>query len=151
MNKQSIEINTKLEWKSEFDTDIFRIDLEHRIFLELIDSFRIGILNNYDDERLLRMINEIEKYQEFHFTSEENFLIDIEYPNTHKHQLIHLDLMEKLNIERHNTRNFNEYLNFIYNWFVSHTLTEDKKISDYIKDNKIGTNTFKNININDGK
>ncbi|WP_185969077.1 bacteriohemerythrin [Carboxylicivirga sp. M1479] len=130
-----MDINKKITWKAEWNIGINRIDFEHKIFLELIDSLRNEIKKNSTWEILSRIIREIEKYAEFHFISEENFLFFIDYPQYIEHQEAHYILLERLNIAKHKVDDLCELLEFIYEWFIDHTLKEDIKITEYLKEN----------------
>ncbi|HEX5743255.1 MAG TPA: hemerythrin domain-containing protein [Flavobacteriaceae bacterium] len=142
---ENIDINKVIMWDLKFETGIPRIDLEHKIFLELFNSYRVAILKNKDDSELNKIINVIEKYAEFHFTSEETFMAEIKYPGLNNHQHLHFDLLEKLNIAKHKSNNSLEFLQFAFDWFSHHTTHEDKSISNFIKKNNIQAEYYLNI------
>lgn len=142
---KKIDVNKEIVWNAIYETGIPRIDLEHKIFLELFNSYRVAILKNKDVAYLNKIINIIEKYAEFHFTSEEAFMVEIEYPGLNNHQHLHFDLLEKLNIAKHKTDNSIEFLQFAFEWFAHHTTHEDKSISNYIQKNNIQTDFHLNI------
>lgn len=98
-----------IKWKPEYNTGIERIDFEHRIFLELVNSFKYAIDKNRPNEELVRILTEIEKYAEFHFISEENCMFLINYPVLKEHQIQHFELLERLNLakyEKQDSQNF---------------------------------------------
>jgi hemerythrin len=84
---ENLEGNVNINWSSSYNTGIERIDFEHRIFLELVNSLKKALDNSYTKIQLHRILIEIEKYAEFHFISEENFMMRIEYPDFKKHQI----------------------------------------------------------------
>lgn len=129
-----------ITWDVKYSVGIERIDLEHKIFLDLIKNFQKEVFENVSDERLFRLILEIEKYAEFHFISEENFMKLINYPKLEQHINLHFDLLEKLNVAKHSNVNKNDFLNFTVAWFVNHTIQEDKQIYNYCKENNIEIN-----------
>lgn len=127
----------KFSWNSKFETGIKRIDFEHEVFLDLINCLKFAIENKIDDEQINGLIMEIEKYAEFHFVSEENFMKRIKYPHLEEHRSIHLDLLEDFNIAKHKVKNHNELIKFLYDWFINHTIAEDGRIKDFIEENDI--------------
>ncbi len=142
MHSENRVSDGRIEWSKNFETGIQRIDFEHEVFLELINSLKYAIENNRDDSELFRIIIEIEKYAEFHFISEENFMLRINYPQYKSHQIAHFDLLEQFNLSKHKSGAFPEFLEFLYIWFVNHTVLEDKKIKEFVQENNIEVERF---------
>lgn len=138
----------RLKWHKAYETGIERIDFEHKVFLELINSFCYAINNQLAAKDLSRLISEIEKYAEFHFISEENFMRRINYPDYNKHQKDHFELLEYLNLYKHKAEDFGQYARFLHQWFVNHTIHEDIKIKTFIQENNIDVDQYYyNLNI----
>lgn len=131
-----------INWETKYETGIKRVDFEHKIFLELINSFKIAIDNNRPEDELVRIIIEIEKYAVFHFISEENFMNSIEYPEYKNHQIQHFDLLEKFNLAKFDKQGFPKFYDFIKEWFINHTIYEDRKIKDFIIEKNIDIEKF---------
>uniref|UniRef100_UPI0032176464 bacteriohemerythrin n=1 Tax=uncultured Draconibacterium sp. TaxID=1573823 RepID=UPI0032176464 len=126
-----------IKWKSEFNTGIQRIDFEHRIFLELVNSFKIALDKKRPKEELVRILTEIEQYAVFHFISEENCMFLIGYPDLKEHQIQHFELLEKFNLTKYEKQGFSKFYDFIKNWFINHTIFEDMKLKKFISENNI--------------
>jgi hemerythrin-like metal-binding protein len=78
-----------------------------------------------------KLINELGKYADFHFTSEENIATSCNLPGVSSHHQRHLELLEEFN---HHAEDLNkglttvdEFLGFLTDWFVGHTIYEDQK------------------------
>jgi len=142
MNSIKLSPKGTYEWDENFETGIKRIDFEHEVFLELINSFKLAYEKGMAEVELKRIIIEIEKYAEFHFISEENFMLRINFPEYKQHQIIHLDLLEQLNLAKHIQNDFSEFLGFLYKWFSNHTVFEDKKIQEFVVQNQIDVGKF---------
>jgi hemerythrin len=138
---ENLEGNVNINWSSSYNTGIERIDFEHRIFLELVNSLKKALDHSYTTTQLHRILIEIEKYAEFHFISEENFMMRIEYPDFKKHQILHFELLEQFNLAKYDKLGFENFYEFIKEWFINHTVAEDIKIRKFIVD--------ENINIDD--
>lgn len=137
-----------IKWKSEFNTGIARIDFEHKIFLELVNSFKVALDNNKPNEELKRILTEIEKYAVFHFISEENCMFLINYPDFKNHQSQHFELLEQFNLAKYEKSGFLKFYLFIKDWFINHTTIEDIKLKEYITGNNINIdNIHYNITI----
>lgn len=137
-----------ITWESKFNTGIERIDLEHRIFLELVNSFKIAVDKNRPNEELVRILTEIEAYSVFHFTSEENCMYFNNYPDYKKHQILHFELLEQFNFAKYEKLDYSKFYEFLKDWFINHTISEDIKIKEYFDKNNIDiNNNFYNISI----
>ena len=128
------------EWSESYSIYNPSIDTEHKIFIKLINKLISAHNNDLDDYYCGRLSLEIQKYAEFHFVSEENFMIDINYPLLEDHQKQHIIILEKFNVEMNyielGQRNYVEFIEFLVGWLTEHTLMQDKKIGDFIKDNR---------------
>ena len=126
-----------LKWEARFNTEVHRIDFEHKIFLMLINSFKRALDENHSRDQLIRILNEIEKYAGFHFISEENLMLAIDYPDYREHRNQHFDLLEQFNLAKHETSGLASFYNFIKEWFINHTVLEDIKIKEFIVENNL--------------
>jgi len=119
-----------IEWRVEYEVGILEIDNQHKFFLGLINRIidleeNVEIIDDYLDELLL--------YTKFHFKSEENIMKLRKYPNWVEHRKIHHDLISELSdlmtLTKMNNDSPKQILDFLINWFVIHTTSEDKKIA----------------------
>lgn len=126
-----------MKWDSTFEVGDEKIDAEHRIFFGLIQNFIDELNDRHEPARLLRRLREIQKYAEFHFVSEQNLMIEIGFPEVDGHTALHAALLEKLGAAsadlRHDSAAYTKFVIFLLEWFSFHTLTEDRKIVDYLK------------------
>ena len=130
-------------WKAEYNTGIDRIDFEHKIFLELVNSFKIALDAGRTKEELVKILTEIEKYAEFHFISEENCMFAINYPGYKQHQSLHFDLLEQFNLAKYEELGFSKFYEFIKDWFIMHTTQEDTRLKEFIDENNIEFDIFR--------
>ncbi len=128
-----------LKWDHRYELGNDKIDAEHRIFLELIVDFHDAANQGASKDKMIRIFKEISKYAEFHFVSEENLMIDYDYPELTQHAQMHHRLLAEVDDKFHG---FNlgqissaEVFQFLFEWFAFHTSSEDKKLVGYIKDN----------------
>jgi len=126
-----------IEWDKKFEIGHPRIDFEHQIFLGLILDFKAMAVEGKAPERLLRILNEIVKYAEFHFVSEENIMLDCGYPLYAEHVGHHQALLSRLRAKcadlRTNVISPLDLYEFLFDWFALHTSQEDKKIAQYLQ------------------
>ncbi len=124
-----------LEWDHKYDIGHGRIDAEHRIFLSLIADFQQAVLLQASNAKQYRILAEIISYAAFHFISEENIMIDCDYPERERHSSLHNLLLAEIKHKcaqfKHGEINGEEVFEFLFHWFVLHTTHEDKKLADF--------------------
>ena len=79
-------------------------------------------------------IDEIRLYAAFHFLSEENIMIDIDFPDLQPHREEHARLLSLLDDKLHTfaadeTYSGAEIVEFVFQWFALHTTQVDKQIA----------------------
>ena len=123
----------ELEWESDFETGNEYVDLQHRYFLNLIARIRKKFKESNDVDYKRKLIIELKKYAEFHFTSEENIATSHNLPEAiSSHHQRHLELLEEFD---HNAedldkdlKSIDDFLGFLTDWFIGHTIYEDQKL-----------------------
>lgn len=122
----------EFEWQSDFETGNEFVDLQHRYFIDLIDRVGTNFKNTDDVAYKEKLINELRKYADFHFTSEENIATSCNLPGVSSHHQRHLELLEEFN---HHAADLNkgsktpdDFLEFLTDWLIGHTIYEDKKL-----------------------
>ena len=126
-----------LNWKKEYSVGVFEIDAEHKIFLKTIKkihhAFKIGL----NGEMLICLLEELYKYADFHFTSEENVMLMNEYPDYESHKKQHDELIQTLsntinffNIEKIDKR---QLIEFLVRWFKEHTTSIDLNLGIFLQ------------------
>lgn len=127
-----------IEWKDNYNLGIEEIDFEHRIFVSIIKKIDNAV-NSDKDKSLLRLILELKKYASFHFQSEENTMMDVNFPEIIEHKRQHERLLSKLQLIilqiEMNQIELNKLPQFLMKWFIDHTLEEDKKLANYLNSN----------------
>jgi hemerythrin len=136
-----------LQWHSWFEIGHERIDFEHRIFLDLVNTLQ-RCVNGADKQEISRALLELKKYAEFHFISEQNIMIECDYPDYNAHHVLHDSLLKELDTYiqavEGGTRSLDVMVTFLYDWFATHTINEDLKLSAHVKAIKLAE--FKKTN-----
>ncbi|MCU7804047.1 MAG: hemerythrin domain-containing protein [Candidatus Thiodiazotropha sp. (ex Lucinoma borealis)] len=128
----------QVQWNRKFEVGHERIDFEHKIFLGLIRDVSLAPQQGIQKERILRHLNEVKKYAVFHFTSEENIMFDVTYPDRERHMKEHEILLALLTDKTHQYRSeeieLDDIVSYLFEWFALHTTQIDTKLSHYISD-----------------
>ncbi|MES9949857.1 MAG: bacteriohemerythrin [Candidatus Thiodiazotropha sp.] len=127
-----------IDWDNKFEVGHERIDSEHRVFLNLIRTISAEVEENGNKERILRLLAELAKYAEFHFLSEENEMLRVDYPEYEEHHHEHERLLAKftdmMTQFRTGTLPLDSIIEFIFSWFALHTTQVDKRLGQYIQE-----------------
>jgi hemerythrin len=127
-------------WDKKFEVGHERIDSEHRIFLNLIREVSLMPERRVSKERIQRHLDEFKKYARFHFTSEENIMLDIAYPDYESHSKEHEVLLAQLDervFEYEKGRLIlDDVVSFLFEWFALHTTQIDTRLSGYIAEHQ---------------
>jgi len=130
-----------IAWSNKFLIGIERIDFEHQIFANLINTLAEKIAADADRLSLMRTVREITKYAEFHFVSEENIMLECKYPGLKRHAEIHEELLHTLTVKVMSLCAGEitpaDLVEFLVNWFVAHTTHEDLRISTYCRESGV--------------
>ena len=122
----------ELEWESEFETGVEYIDMQHRYFVDLINRIRKNYQEADDDVYQKKLIDELKKYADFHFTSEENIATSFNLSGIIGHHQRHSELLEEFNHHaddlHKDLKTIDEFLGFLTDWFIGHTVYEDQKL-----------------------
>ncbi len=128
------------EWSENLLVGVEQIDLQHQYFVFLIHQLKVYIDRGFKNISAYDILTEIGSYARFHFKSEENFMIEYNYPklkeqeDEHK-KLIDEFLVESVKIEDHPRDLMNMY-DFLLKWFVDHTSSKDLEIGEFIKEQR---------------
>jgi len=122
----------KLEWAKEFEIGNEFVDIQHRYFLDLINRIGKAFKETADEAHKRRLWTEFYKYADFHFTSEENLAMTNGLTGVDKHHQLHAQLLEEVDQYEKDLKNgsktIDDFLEFITDWFLVHTIHEDRKL-----------------------
>ena len=113
------------------------MDAQHREYARLINDIKQVEDGNYTHLTLMDIIEELMSFSQFHFKSEENLMVENEYPNYREHKILHQDLMVKLHESLRDIGrpefDIHEFYQFVSDWVLKHTLGADTELSKFMK------------------
>ena len=129
-----------IQWDDKYLVGHPRIDHEHQVFVDLIRTVSLAADAQTTKERALRLLMEVKKYAEFHFVSEENIMIDADFPELESHKREHTHLLAKLEDELHRFRHdeieLGHISNFMFEWFALHTTKMDLRLARFLAEKR---------------
>lgn len=139
---QIIEQKAVFIWGKEFETEVSRMDSEHRYLIEIINSLGSHLsLSDITIDSIEPIFNELLEYTTYHFRNEEmlakEYNIDPRHIISHKKE--HKAFIEKVSRMYNNLNQENlkieskELLDFLVHWLTFHILGIDKTLATQIK------------------
>ncbi|MEF8870170.1 MAG: bacteriohemerythrin [Haloarculaceae archaeon] len=136
-----------IEWDDErYSTDIDRFDDQHQYLFGLLNELYVAMDEERSDEEVGDILRELERYTEYHFGDEEEFMQDCGYSMEcadcfYNHREKHAEFEEKVRDLRQRHENDEhielEVLTFVSDWLDSHIagVNQDQNYSDYYEEN----------------
>jgi len=122
------------EWTKEISVDNEIIDGQHKRLLSQINIMLDEIFSGVDHEKVKEVIEFLDKYIQEHFTYEETYMTNINYPHLEEHKKLHHDFIQKyykfkddFNTGVNKEALLLEIEGYIGLWWVNHIGKEDKK------------------------
>ncbi|WP_255433983.1 bacteriohemerythrin [Carboxylicivirga sp. M1479] len=124
-------------WTKDLSVDNKVIDKEHQQLFALIDNFYAGIKDNSPRERLEELILGLVDYTKIHFKNEEDYMVEINYPDLAKHQALHQSFIDKVNNYYERLKNGKlilsiEVTNYLKDWLVNHIKGSDQQYAAFV-------------------
>ena len=129
-----------IEWDGKYSVGISRIDDGHRQFIDII-NMAIATNESSDNPGELReVLYRITKYAINHFSTEENYMIEFNYPEYQYHKEEHHDFSRKViayceRVNDGDSQISNEILEYLKRWLINHIQVTDRKYIDCFKRN----------------
>jgi hemerythrin len=129
-----------IPWQESYMLGIQDIDFQHHYFLNLINRLIADLRQHEDPSVVTSLVSELNAYARFHFISEENMMLRAGYPRIDEHKLHHRQLLDQLSLKqlrldvRQSEEALNEIIDFLVDWFVHHSNSEDRQFADYLRE-----------------
>ena len=137
---------SEIEWSSGLEVGHYAIDSQHMMFIDIINRLFSNLEPGFDRKCFEMSLQELLKYADFHFCSEEVIMLENNYPDyeSHKneHQELMLQLRSLLSSISFESKDFQALKTFLIEWFQTHTVTVDKELALYIQEQQRSCRKF---------
>jgi hemerythrin-like metal-binding protein len=126
-----------ISWNENYSVKIKDIDDQHKKLIDLINELHYAMKSGRGKEVVGKILLELVKYTEQHFSFEEKLFTKYNYPEGRTHSKTHQDLIDQLNefISKYdsgqNTLSI-ELMNFLRDWLTNHIMGTDKKYISFL-------------------
>jgi len=131
-------------WRKKWETGIKKIDEQHKHFVEIIN--RTYVINGAkkDRKKVESILGDLTEYARIHFSTEEEYFQETEYPDMKEHMEEHEKLLGKvLNFNKRFeskediSKLVEDFLKFIREWLDDHLAQYDQKYVPWLTENGI--------------
>lgn len=129
-----------MEWTKNIETGIIEIDYQHRKFFELMDALLQLGCEGKEDDKIIKSIEMLKNYIRFHFSLEEDLMLESKYPHYKEHISAHRYFKEQIRIMDTMLKEQKEpskalitrYNYMLVEWFLKHIKVTDKSMCVYL-------------------
>ena len=134
----------KIEWNEGLATGIKLVDEQHKMLLEKLNDISEAIENRQEVDVIIRTLDFMMDYTDFHFGEEEKHMENTLYPRIEYHKRMHEEFVDSLQNmvtefrEDGATQRLAESVNiFLFNWLVTHIKGVDGAFGKYLNEKSI--------------
>lgn len=127
----------KLTWQDNFSVGVKELDRQHKRLLELIND--LSDKNpDHSINNCFAVLNELIKYAQLHFATEESLMATHGYNDLHSHQNDHEAFTERIfelnqKLTSQGADIFPDLIIFVTEWYISHVLGTDKNYKNHFE------------------
>ncbi len=125
---------TLIEWRSDFETGVADVDLEHRELVDLINELHGQLGSDAEPDTVSAFLGEVFARISAHFALEESVMRKHNYDEYEAHKTDHEKLLDDIrdimdDFEAGQFDNYDEALSgAVRDWFVNHFKTKDARL-----------------------
>jgi hemerythrin len=117
------------EWDDLYSIELAEADQQHRKLFDLINQLHGTIAS---------VLDELVEYTEYHFATEERFMVEYEYPARAAHEAAHKHFVGRIlkfkrDLHDGGALRSVEIIEFLRDWLQNHILTRDKELGAFLK------------------
>lgn len=126
-----------ISWNDSFSIGIPQIDEHHQHLFFLVNKTYDEFISRDSAKNLTALLDELIDYATYHFSMEEHWMRESEYPDLTIHQKEH-DSISKRVIELHSSYHKGEVhlslevLSFLHSWLTNHILQSDAAYGRFV-------------------
>ncbi|MFW9850707.1 MAG: bacteriohemerythrin [Candidatus Thorarchaeota archaeon] len=131
----------KIEWDESLSVGISLIDEQHKELLDRLNGITDAVENHQGIDKILSTLSFLYEYTDVHFSTEEKYMREFDYPGKKLHMGQHVeffDMLEKMRKdfeEEGATRALGESIStFLGNWLVTHIKGIDCKFGEFLQE-----------------
>jgi hemerythrin len=134
-----VERREIVKWEEKYSVDNIEIDAQHERLFQVINNFYNALIGGGGEASIKELVFELKNYTNVHFTSEEDLMLEYEYPLYKSHLDMHKEFVNKVNsLEKSLDKNASimhvDLLNYLTGWITKHIYETDKQYAEYFRE-----------------
>ena len=135
------DLKTNFGWKDIYSLDNQKLDDEHKTLFKIAEEAFAVVEPELKHEKIRNILNRLYEYMKVHFSHEEEYMQEINYPQFEIHKELHENIVNTINefvkqLATLSEDSFEKELaKLIDGTIVHHIVQEDKKIISWLKAN----------------
>lgn len=130
-----------IDWSDDLSVHINEIDDQHKELLKMINRLHQAAVSEDWSKKIVTLTDvllSLISYLEYHFSTEEKYMIDHQYPEYDAHRDEHSKFVKEVTVFtdafKDGTQGLTEeILTFLKDWYVRHVTHTDMKFGNYLK------------------
>ena len=137
------------EWNDSYSVGVVEIDRQHQRLIDFIDQLyeameqghnRDTLTSTVDELRTMAsVLDELIDYSVYHFSTEEEYMLEYAYPEYDEHKGLHGQFAERAKTFKRDFDNGEallsmEIMQFMRDWWKEHILGSDKKYGPFFNE-----------------
>jgi hemerythrin len=128
-----------LDWSLSLSVDVPEMDAQHKKLFGLLNDLNEAMKQGRTRDEMVRVFDELVRYTQTHFASEERFLASIGYPDLAQHKKEHAELMGqvaafKADYDAGKAMISIKLLGFLRDWVRNHIQKTDKEYGAWVRE-----------------
>lgn len=128
-----------IKWKDDYIIGIEEIDKQHEQLFNITNRAYDLLKNEFTldkYDKIVVILGELKDYTVFHFKTEEEYMLKINYKRYFSQKVEHDEFINKINqvnfkeIDSRQDKFLADLLEFVVQWISNHILISDKKITE---------------------
>jgi methyl-accepting chemotaxis protein len=131
-----------MDWSSELDTGVERIDRYHHGIFEHMNEFYREMMSGDAGKTALKVLSKLENEMHEHFKDEEGLMSSCRYPDAGSHRRAHEEFLKRIPelrkaFESNHPEASAQMFEYLANWLKNHITSEDKALASFMQSHKL--------------
>lgn len=130
-----------IEWGNNLSVGVGEMDEQHKKLIKMINDLHDAMKSGKGKEATIKVITELTNYTQTHFSKEEKYMAQFNYPDLDKQKAAHSAFIRKLNDIKKSVQDGQnvtiDFMKFLNSWLTEHIVGMDKKYSALFNQNDL--------------
>jgi len=129
-----------IKWEEKYSVGLSIIDEEHKELIRIMNVAIKAKQHNDNIDEISKLLKQLTVYTLKHFSTEESYMVEFNYPEFQYHKEEHHDFSNKVieycnRVIEGDCHVANEILEYLKQWLINHIQITDKKYIECFKKN----------------